>query len=117
MSSNNTRVCIHGLSGRMGQEIKKLLTEQSPEGVELIGGSTSQTSEKDLVTLLNSSDVIIDFSTVTASIKLFDLIKKNGIKNRKVLLCTTGLSEKELTTIRSITNYKSYKDYKIYRIT
>lgn len=103
MSETITKVFIYGLSGRMGQEINKIFDDQAPKNLKLIGGSTSKTSESELINRLAESDVVIDFSTTTATLKLFELIKSQNIRNKKVLLCTTGLSEKDLDFIREIT--------------
>ena len=102
MSETITKVIIYGLSGRMGQEINKIFDDQAPKTLKLIGAPI-KTSESELTNRLAESDVVIDFSTTTATLKLFELIKSQNIRNKKVLLCTTGLSEKDLDFIREIT--------------
>lgn len=103
MTIKKTKVMIHGISGRMGKEIESIFLTNSPRDLELIGGSSSETSKSELENLIKSSDLIIDFSAPSASIKLFDLLKDNNITGKKILLCTTGLNDSDLSHIRKIT--------------
>jgi 4-hydroxy-tetrahydrodipicolinate reductase len=105
--SSKSNVMIHGISGRMGVEIKSIFEHDCPKSFELIGGSSSQTSDDELLSLLSDTEVIIDFSQPEASKKLFRQIKEHGIKDKKVLLCTTGLSTDDLKYIKDITKSQS----------
>lgn len=84
--TKTTKVWLHGISGRMGAEISKLLAESTT--LRLCAGSdhlTSQTMWKNL----DQADVIIDFSSPTGNNLLLSKITR--LKGKRILIGTTGL--------------------------
>lgn len=86
----------------MGQGVKKLLDTKNVQGLDLIGGLDANNSEQEVTDLVKKADLIIDFSQPIASLNLFNIISRNNLASKKVLLCTTGFTEAELTIIRNI---------------
>ncbi len=80
-----TRVWIHGISGRMGQELKKTLA--SRKDLVFAGGS-DESAPVDL----HAADLYLDFSTPAGNSQLLDaFLSAKGLARRSILVGTTGL--------------------------
>ncbi len=111
---------IHGYSGRMGSEIRHLMS-QAPHIWQLIGGSAqeiladAQSQEQwdnwqKLPLFLNKSDLIIDFSAAEANKELKQvLLKHPEITGKAFLLGTTGLGISELDSWKALAKDKQFK--------
>jgi len=109
------RVIMHGYRGRMGQAICALIKKTDDceivAGIDKELGSNSETFPifNHITTCDMPADVIIDFSTASATGELIDYAvdKKIGI-----VLCTTGLDEEISAKIneasKTIPIFKSY---------
>ena len=95
------KVLIHGVNGKMGQEVLKQL--HFYDDCVLIGGLDKEiidnssfpvyTNFKDII---EKPDVIIDFSIPSATMCMLDYARENNIP---VVIATTGFSEEENTRI------------------
>ena len=103
-----TRVWLHGASGRMGLEIQSAL-EGRRESVSLMGGSGRKFIGDSLLTgrpvnpeklahaISHGVDVVIDFSIPEGNELLMLAMKAIPAEKRpQVLICTTGLNEKNI---------------------
>ncbi len=100
-----SKVWINGYSGRIGLELRKLIAAE-PGRWDLIGGTTQNKlvnlkgsgKEEDwnaLPPLLETADLIIDFSANAANTRLLTVLEKQGIRDQAVLIGTTGLLKEE----------------------
>lgn len=93
----NKGVYIFGISGRMGQEVKKLV--ESTPGLELLGGySRSQAGN----TPERSPDIVIDFSLPETLPHLKEFIAKH---NSCLVSGTTGLSEAQKLELKGLGSF------------
>ena len=90
----STKVFMHGLNGKMGQTISRLI--EKSDTIELSGGAGSKElfdSNKNNLTkdnanflkLLNDSDVIIDFTNDIGNESLFDFLKSQLLHYRNYI--------------------------------
>lgn len=99
-----TRLWIHGITGRMGQAIAKLLDDPANHTFQLLGGSSQnhlsevlnlgKTVNSDTLSTVLTRDhphVIADFSSVEGNALLLESLQKAPHLQTKVLLGTTGL--------------------------
>lgn len=97
-----TRIIMHGCNGRMGQFITDLCKKD--ENAEIVAGvdawddgHNTYPVYKCLAEVKEEADVVIDFSTASAvENMLVDCIAKK----LPVVLCTTGLSEDQLSFMK-----------------
>lgn len=84
---------LHGSSGRMGQEIQKAVST-GEHGFAFVGGSAEGHSAAALAKELSRSDVdvIVDFSAPEGNALLLKAVTSSGVKDKKILIGTTGLS-------------------------
>ena len=83
---------IIGITGRMGQAVVDLLEES-----EIVGGISRRSTEKNLKDLVNTSSVIIDFSSPEMSMKA----AKVCAEYHTPFVCgTTGFSEEQFQMLR-----------------
>ncbi len=98
-----TKIIMHGANGRMGRVIAGLLADD-PEakivaGVDIAPGDAAFPIYTSLSEVKEEADVIIDFS----SAKVVDSLLETAAKLKlPVVLCTTGLSEDQLSMVRRI---------------
>jgi len=85
-------IWIHGISGKMGQEVHSLIKTQKL--LNCLGGSSVDSTEEEIETGLSSSQLIIDFSSSHGNEKL--LSHANRLQNKSILICTTGLSDESI---------------------
>lgn len=96
-----TRVIMHGCNGRVGQIISGLL--EKDETMKIVAGVDRMDTYKNSYPVYENindcdieADVIIDFSNSSAT----DALLKYAIdKKIGVVLCTTGLSEEQLSAV------------------
>ncbi len=100
-----TRIIMHGCNGRMGQMITAIVKERSDAeivaGIDIADNIT--TNGYPVFTDINAcdvqADVIIDFSSAAAVDKLMDYCEA---KNLPLVLCSTGLSEQQLSRAKAL---------------
>lgn len=85
-----THTWLHGISGKMGLALKEEISKSST--FLLSGGSDYSTSLQDFETGLGQCNHIIDFSSPEGHLVLQNLVKKNQIVDKSILIGTTGLS-------------------------
>ena len=91
------KLSIVGITGRMGQEVSKLLKSD-----EVVGGISSGTTEEEFEKVIKNSSVTVDFSTPAISIKAAGYCAKHNIP----LVCgTTGFSEEEFEQLKSFAEH------------
>ncbi|MCR4685869.1 MAG: 4-hydroxy-tetrahydrodipicolinate reductase [Lachnospiraceae bacterium] len=94
-----TRMIMHGCNGRMGQMITKLAADD-PEITIVAGVDISDTIKNDYPVFGSiaecdvEADVVVDFGAATAIDLLLDTCVA---RNLPVVVCTTGLSEAQIT--------------------
>ncbi|MGN0160462.1 MAG: 4-hydroxy-tetrahydrodipicolinate reductase [Lachnospiraceae bacterium] len=96
------RVIMHGCNGKMGQVISSLAAKD--EEVEIVAGIDPFDDGHNAYPVFSSvhdcivkADVIIDFSNA----KAVDVLLEYSVENQiPVVLCTTGLSQEQLTKIQ-----------------
>ncbi len=93
------RVIMHGCNGKMGQVITGLIREDAK--IEIVAGVDTYTGISNSYPVFESiekcdveADVVIDFSNAGAVDALLDYCAE---KKLPVVLCTTGLSQEQLT--------------------
>lgn len=93
------RAIMHGCNGRMGQVITGLIKEDAK--IEIVAGVDTYTGISNSYPVFESiekcdveADVVIDFSNAGAVDALLDYCAE---KKLPVVLCTTGLSQEQLT--------------------
>lgn len=101
-----TRVLIHGCNGRMGNMVSSLASEY--EEIQIVAGVDRPESDPgaksypiygSLEEVKEAADVVIDISTAAAVDGLLDYVKE---KKMAAVICTTGLSEAQTETIRTL---------------
>lgn len=99
-----TKVIMHGCNGKMGQVITQLCKDDADieiaAGVDLYDGIKNDYPVFANISLCDvCADVVIDFSNADAADDLFVYCKE---KQLPVVLCTTGLSEKQLEKAKEL---------------
>jgi 4-hydroxy-tetrahydrodipicolinate reductase len=92
----NIKILLIGSNGRMGKILKRKIL--SNKKFNLIN-SIDKNNQKELKNDIKKTDVIIDFSAPSASIKLLKLVKKF---KKKIIIGTTGFSTKDESLIKKI---------------
>ena len=94
------KVIVNGACGRMGKVVLRLLSENY-RGALLAGGIDPFSTDPEIVKtpdeLTVKGDVIIDFSSHTATKSICDYAVKTGTP---IVVCTTGHTEEELAMIQ-----------------
>jgi len=87
------KIAIVGITGRMGQEVSRLLKPN-----EISGGVSSTTSDKEFEDIIKKSSVVIDFSVPKVSVKAAEFCAKHQIP----FVCgTTGFVDKDFKKLKS----------------
>ena len=90
------KICLSGITGRMGQEVRKLISDEN-----FAGGISRQTSSVEIEEIIKNSDVVIDFSSPANVMKIMPICAKQGIP----MVCgTTGFSENDFETFKNYSN-------------
>ena len=97
------KAIMHGCNGRMGHVIVDLVSKDENieivAGVDAFGENTYKFPVFDSIEKCDvDADVVIDFSNASAVDKLLDVCAD---KNLPVVLCTTGLSDEQLSKVKS----------------
>lgn len=97
-----TKIIMHGCNGKMGQVISDIVS--ADEEAQIVAGIDINPVKKNdypvFATLAEcdvQADVIIDFAAAVAVDALLDYSVQKGIP---VVLCTTGLSEEQLSKVQ-----------------
>ena len=91
------KVGIVGATGRMGLELTKLI---SPS--DYVGGISSDTTCDQIKAIVSASDILIDFSTPTAILKVAEIATE---ASRPIVSGTTGLSIAEHDQLRQYSRH------------
>lgn len=102
------RLCLHGASGRMGGQVLRVLPEFSDFSLTaaLVGPQSARLNQEalpgvsytcDLHSALKKCDVVVDFSSVEASLRLAQVCAEAG---KPLLIGTTGHSQPQLETLK-----------------
>lgn len=101
-----TKVLMHGCNGKIGRAITRLIKAQ--EDIEIVAGVDPYLDEPNIYPVFSSinectikADVIIDFSTASALKSLVDYAVDQNIP---AVICTTGLSEEDITYLKEASN-------------
>lgn len=87
------KISIVGITGRMGQEVSKLLGSD-----EILGGICSRTTADEFESIIKNSSVVIDFSVPWISLKVAECCAKYETP----LVCgTTGFSDEDFEKLKS----------------
>lgn len=99
-----TKVIMHGCNGAMGQTISRIVSED--ENVEIVAGIDIVDNRDNGYPFFTNikdcnvkADVIIDFCSAKAIDGLLDFCEQ---KKMPVVICTTGLSDEQLTRIKKL---------------
>lgn len=97
-----TKVIMHGCNGKMGQTITGLVA--ADDEIEIVAGIDTYDDGRNTYPVFSNinkcdieADVVIDFSTAAA---VDDLLAYCTQKKLPCVLCTTGLSEAQLTKVK-----------------
>lgn len=97
------KMIMHGCNGRMGQMITGIVS--SDPGIEIVAGVDINTEKKNDYPVFSSmadcdvaADVVVDFGNSSAVDGLVDACIE---KKLPLVLCTTGLSEEQLSKVRA----------------
>lgn len=97
------RLIMHGCNGKMGQVITKIVKED--ENAEIVAGIDKYMGIPNDYPVFDTiqkcdveADVVIDFSNASAVDELLDYCVEKQIP---VVLCTTGLSEEQLSRVKA----------------
>lgn len=95
------RAIMHGCNGKMGQVITGLIKED--KDIEIVAGIDMYTGRENTYPVFEQiekcdveADVVIDFSNAKAADALLDYCVERQVP---VVLCTTGLSEEQLSKV------------------
>ena len=98
MATQNDRssVWIHGISGKMGQEIKSLLdSERYVKDWDLKGGSALDSSVEKTRDQISDSDCFIDFSSQDGNEFFYRVLEGTDLVGKTVLIGSTGLTDEQ----------------------
>jgi len=97
-----TKIIMHGCNGKMGQVISRLVTQDNT--AEIVAGIDVFDTINNPYPVFNfpkecdiDADVIIDFSTASAIDSLLEYVMAKKIP---LILCTTGLSEEQMSKVK-----------------
>lgn len=91
------KISIVGITGRMGQEVSKLLKSN-----EIAGGISSRTTDDEFENVIKNSSVVIDFSVPQVSLKA----AKYCVRHQIPLVCgTTGFIDEDFEKLKSCAEY------------
>ena len=87
------KICISGITGRMGQEVRKLISDEN-----FAGGISRQTNSNEIESIIKNSDVVIDFSSPENVMKIMPICAEHKIP---VVSGTTGFADHDFTKFKS----------------
>lgn len=94
MQNDRASVWIHGMSGKMGQEITSLMeTKKYMDEWMLLGGSALDSSEEKICLEISKADCFIDFSSKDGNEFFYKVLKASSVQGKSLLIGSTGLSE------------------------
>jgi 4-hydroxy-tetrahydrodipicolinate reductase len=86
------KIGIVGITGRIGSLLSKIIPD-----TEKNGGISSATSSKELIEIVDSSDVLIDFSTPSCTLEVMAVASTRKVP---IISGTTGFSERDFERIK-----------------
>jgi 4-hydroxy-tetrahydrodipicolinate reductase len=92
MTTKKLSVWIHGLSGRVGQELQRLLESEAQQPFVLVGGSHKSSGWSEFARRCSAIEMLIDFSSAEGNVQLLKQLQENRGDIKSVLIGTTGLS-------------------------
>ncbi len=99
-----TRIILHGANGYMGRVVEEQAAQD--EGVAIVAGIDIADDGThgfpiftDMDACMEDADVVVDFSVAKAVDGLLAFCEKRSLP---VVLCTTGLSEEQLESVRAL---------------
>ncbi|MFU0826392.1 MAG: 4-hydroxy-tetrahydrodipicolinate reductase [Lachnoclostridium sp.] len=101
-----TRIILRGCNGRMGQEITRLIKNEKDACI-VAGIDLKESADNDYPVFTSiwdcnvAADVIIDFSSPKKLDEMLEYARKNKLA---LVLCTTGLSEKDIELVCQAAN-------------
>lgn len=102
MEEKKVKVILHGCNGKMGQVLRSLIAQET--GMEIVAGVDIKDDGQNPFPVYRnlseceiSADCVIDFS---AALSVDALLEGCLFKKLPCVLCTTGLSEEQLTKVR-----------------
>ncbi len=119
MSIQPLQTWIHGISGRMGQELKTLI-QKSTKRFVFAGGSAEQfetadslhgqaLDPKDLAQRLGKVQLLLDFSAPAGNAALLNAMRQTVNSNLAVLIGTTGLDAAVAESWRKLASEKNIR--------
>ncbi len=99
-----TRIIMNGCNGHMGQSISKIVSQMTDAKIVAgVAPSGNQLSDYPVFSDIDQcnvlADVIIDFSSPKATDHLIDYCERT---NTPIVLCTTGLSDDQITRVTEL---------------
>lgn len=91
------KISIVGITGRMGQEVSKLIKSE-----DICGGVARNTSDGEFKEIVRNSSVVIDFSSPKATVKAAEYCAKYRVP---LVSGTTGLSETEMNKLKKCSTH------------
>lgn len=89
------KVGIIGITGKVGTILSEIIEKDTD--LELIGGTSSKSTNADFENIAKNSDVLIDFSVQISTMQAIEVAKRFGTP----FICgTTGISEENLKKIK-----------------
>ena len=100
------KIIMHGCNGKMGQVISDIVEQDDnaviTAGIDIVDNRpNSYTVYTDIKQCDAEADVVIDFSSAAAVDPLMEYCEK---RNLPLVLCSTGLSEEQITNIHKLSN-------------
>ncbi len=100
------KIILHGCNGKMGQVISDMVEQDDnaviTAGIDIVDNrSNSYPVYTDIEQCDAEADVVIDFSSAAAVDPLMEYCEK---RNLPLVLCSTGLSEEQITNIHKLSN-------------
>ena len=100
MTITAKKLWIFGVSGRMGQEIKSLASEQ--EQISFLGGSEENTSRENTLSGVAGADLVLDFSGAHGNKSLLNLLADERLEKKAIVIGSTGISAEDLQSWRAL---------------
>ncbi len=100
------KIIMHGCNGKMGQVISDIVEQDDnaviTPGIDIVDNRpNSYPVYTDIKQCDAEADVVIDFSSAAAVDPLMEYCEK---RNLPLVLCSTGLSEEQITNIHKLSN-------------
>ncbi len=88
---------VIGITGRIGNILLKMIAAE-----DFVGGVSSKSTDVEIENIVKTSDVLVDFSSPKATLKILPFAKKYNVP---LVTGTTGFSENEFEELKSYAKY------------